>query len=178
MIGLLPAGGEIGYENKLFSLRGQIGFLRFSIGRQGGRKVEMEGRNLLERLKISPRQRILLKTAYTTLCQMSPRVWIETLKIHITVGGRDPANTAMLYGVTGAALEALHSCFDECTGKEDLRAEADFSRVDTEISFRICLFLRLYLALWCALRILWRAWRENQRFSKGSIGKDDESATG
>lgn len=169
-MGLSPVAAEIGYESSRFSFRGRVGFIRFRIG------CEKEKGLIPEKLSQWPVLRILLKNAYTTLCHLAPRVWIGKLKLHITAGGPDPANTALLYGAAGMALESLSSRFAGRIEREDLQADVDFSLDQPEFSGHISLCLCLYQALWGALRFSWGAWREYHRLSKGSIYTHDESA--
>lgn len=176
LMGLIPVAAEIGYENSRFSFRGKVGIIRFQIGRGKEAKVEKETVSILKKLPQWPVLWILLKNAYTTLCHLAPRVWIGKLKLHITAGGPDPANTALLYGAAGMALETLSSRFAGRIEREDLRADVDFALDQPEFSGCINLCLCLYQALWGALRFSWGAWREYHRLSKGSISTHDESA--
>lgn len=168
LMGIMPVGLRVAYEDGVFSFTGRVFFLSVDFDkkrRTAGVKRDIISR--LRRLYSHPRGKIFLKNAYTTLKRLLPRVQIPYLKLHILTAGKDPANTALAYGAVGMALEQLQIMTAERVRKSDLQAEIDFQRTAPEVSG--CVLMRLFLGqvLWYGICLGWGFWRDYRRHRRG-----------
>ena len=72
---------------------------------------------------------------------------IDFFKLHYTVSGKDPYDTAMLYGYACSAVEALPALCGNVihVKRKDIALNADFVESKPEIDVRIVISLRLFL---------------------------------
>ena len=87
----------------------------------------------------------LAKIALNALRRFFRAFRVDFLKLHLTVAGSDPYDTALRYGAVCAAAEMLNADDGRCRlRKRDIALDCDFVRTFPEIAFRIVVTVQLY----------------------------------
>ena len=164
LAGCIPLGLELTCKPGVLTARGRIWFIPFSIQRKS-----MNGKaGPLRRWTSNWKNlRILLKNGYTILCRLLSRARVKLFRLHVTAAGPDPANTALLYGAVGLALESIASVCRQRGLCAELRADVDFAGDRPRYDGCMDITVRLYQALGAALRFGWGMMRDYQRLKKG-----------
>ena len=168
VVGILPLGLQVCYEDGRLSFLGRLFFIPVRIRSERARNSRWR-RAAFSWLKgriSGPDGKIFLKNAYTTLKRLMPRIRIPYLKLHILAAGQDPSNTALAYGAAGTFLSRLRSLSSRQVGKTDLRAEVDFQRSAPEVTACVQVSLYLYQIVWFGTGFAWGVWRDHRRQRK------------
>ena len=87
----------------------------------------------------------LLPVLWGVLGRMGRRLRIPFLRLHVTFGGEDPADTAALYGKAQAAAGTVLPALEEliCIGETDVRMKTDYQADCTEVCVDTAIEIRL-----------------------------------
>lgn len=101
---------------------------------------------------------------------------LKRCRIHMVVGGKDPADAAIAYGTAwaavGAATPILQSVF--CVKKQEVAVDCDFEAEETTVTAQLQITIRVGQSLWLLLRYGVRLWRQWRIYKKG--GNENESS--
>ncbi len=104
------------------------------------------------------------------------RLVMRCCKIRVTVGGKDPADTAVAYGAAwaavGTATPILQSAFR--VKKQDVAVDCDFAAEGTTVTAELRVTIRVGQSLRLLLRYGVRFWKQWRIYKKG--GNENESS--
>ena len=167
LIGLIPVGVDVSWEENSFSLAVRLWFFSMHLGGKNGKTTVSKKEKKPEKKKtskpVSEKSRLSLKrlllfisNGYEALCRLVSRLRVELLRIHFTAAWPDPALTAMAYGAAGTAMEGLLAVGGDRIGRADLRADADFDGTEPVLDFRLRITIRICRVLGAALVFGWK----------------------
>lgn len=183
LIGLVPVGVDLLWNADGFRLRLRIGFLSIRLGgrEKAGTKADKKKPSKpaskgKKGLPDWPVLRSILRNGYSILCRLAAHVRIDVLKIHFTAAFSDPAQTAMIYGAAGMAMDALLWIGQARFKHPDLRAMVDFDRDTPLIDARICLTIRVVYLIGAGAVFGFGFWKDFRQRKKeaASHGKSSD----
>lgn len=178
LLGLIPMGIDVSWEDGSFSLKIKAGPVPFRVlppkpTRQKRRdKSPLSGKANEEPVHASlPTIKALVLRGFDALCFIVRRVRVDTLRIHYVAAGPDPYRAAMTYMAVGTAMECLLAAADGRVSHPDLRAAVDFDGGEQVFFGTVVVTLRLYQAAAIGGRFalgFWRDWRACRKNRKGA----------
>ena len=162
LLGVIPVGVELIYNEEGLSLRVRAAFVSFAPGAKKEKpkkhkpKKEKPQKEKPETktkgLPPLPLVLSLFRRGVDTLLRLIKRFRFELVKLHVIAAAPDPADTAALYAAAGLGLEMLLRLGGGRIGKCDLRADIDFDAQSPVIDLHLRVTLRLGAALGAAVR--------------------------
>ena len=154
---LLRVSVSINYESEEIRIKGKIGPVSLSIYPPSEKKRQQKKESKKKAGSSSDREKDKDKNVIKDFFDSVPiflevfgrlrrTVKVNELSLHITVGGQDPFDTAMLYGHVSELLGTLTPLIDRTfdVKRQDVTADVDF-QLD---SSNIIAFLKFSLSLW------------------------------
>lgn len=121
----------------------------------------------------------LLPLAIEAGGQFRKKLCVDVLRLEVTAGAADPADAAMIYGRTQAALGAVWGPLNQAFHIRDGRAgvRIDFDSEKTTVYGAVALSLKLWQLLWLGVYFGIRAVNELMKLRKGRKNTERRSAT-
>ncbi len=175
-------GVDLRYSEKQFSLRlhfSFFSFFRIQLLNKSEEKSDEKGEEKSEtprnekppkekrKLTLPPLQQLpeLAELAVKTLGRFFRALEIDVLKLHLSIGTRDPYDTAMSLNYANAAAEILFNTELLRVKKLDVIISPDFVNEEITLDGRLLLTVRLYklIAVRLALFVDYRRWKHQQK---------------
>lgn len=119
--------------------------------------------------------RFLIRFVSLLLKRTGERTTVTVKRCYLTVGSKDAAETAYLYGTLSASVAYLLAIIDVHTKKEPSRKHigvyADFTADKITADIALTLKIRLFSALKLALQALWQYMNRNSKTPSTSVQK-------
>ena len=123
----------------------------------------------------------LVKMALNALRRFFRAFRVDLLKLHLTVAGSDPYDTALRYGAVCAAAEMLNADDGRCRlRKRDIALGCDFVRTFPEIAFRIVVTVQLYkfvhmAFMFLAEYVIWKIRKRREKKAAALAQREDDN---
>ena len=212
VIMLIPVGVDLGYEQEKLHLSAKADGLLIQLfpkpPKKADDKPEKEKKPKKEKKKkepkpdeeAKPKKKLkfdfnldeimeLIRAVFRGLGKFGRKLKVSRFVLHFTAAGKDPYNTAMLYGYVNAALSSLAPLckrrFDvsDCDVWTDVDFTADFPKLELglAITIRIGQIVGVGLSIgFAALGILIRNWfrlkKEARENKKNGLSSDGDAA--
>ena len=174
LIGCIPVGVWLRYQDETLTLKAKIGFLKLQLlpkdekqpkkAKKTKKPKKEKPQNKKLEAKSGKKQPLLPKGVGTifdllrllgdTLGNLRRKIRIEELRLHLIFGGDDPADAAMSYGRGWAIIGAMNPYLERLfvIKKRDIQPFLDYNTDKMKIDAQLTLTITIWRVLALALR--------------------------